>query len=105
MALEPTLEREYYLSPDRFCQERERIFARPLHPYTRALLAATPSLDGPRRDRIVLEGELPSPLSPPAGCAFHTRCPHADGLCAQSRPASRVVGGRLVACHHVERIG
>ncbi|HNO60911.1 MAG TPA: dipeptide ABC transporter ATP-binding protein, partial [Plasticicumulans sp.] len=50
-------------------------------------------------------GELPSPLSPPAGCAFHTRCPFADGECAQSRPAPRIVDGRLVACHHAERIG
>ena len=55
--------------------------------------------------RVPLRGELPSPLSPPAGCAFHTRCPFADGECAQSRPAPRIVDGRLVACHHAERIG
>ncbi|TCO82006.1 dipeptide transport system ATP-binding protein [Plasticicumulans lactativorans] len=82
------------------------VFARPLHPYTRALLAAAPSLDPDRRaGRSVLRGELPSPLNPPAGCAFHTRCPHADGECAARRPEPRSYGGREVACHHVERIG
>ncbi len=82
---------------------RERIFTRPLHPYTRALLAATPSLDGPRKDRIVLTGELPSPLSPPAGCVFSTRCPHAIDRCRAERPPPRPVGGREVACHLAEK--
>ncbi len=57
---------------------KERIFARPLHPYTQALLASTPGL-GRKRQRIVLKGELPSPLDPPPGCVFSTRCPHVDG--------------------------
>ncbi|HNG50646.1 MAG TPA: dipeptide ABC transporter ATP-binding protein, partial [Plasticicumulans sp.] len=83
----------------------DAVFSAPRHPYTRALLAAAPRLDAGDSERVPLRGELPSPLSPPAGCAFHTRCPFADGECAQSRPAPRIVDGRLVACHHAERIG
>ena len=78
------------------------IFATPLHPYTRALLAATPTLAGPRHDRVVLAGELPSPLAPPAGCVFSTRCPHAIDRCRAERPALRPVAGREVACHLAE---
>jgi dipeptide transport system ATP-binding protein len=75
------------------------IFARPAHPYTRALLASTPSLGGrARRERIVLEGELPSPLKPPAGCAFHTRCPHAVDRCGSETPALEPLGAVRVAC-------
>jgi len=81
---------------------KQAIFGQPLHPYTRALLAATPTLDGPRRERIVLAGELPSPLMPPAGCVFSTRCPHAIGRCRAERPAPRPVAGREVACHLAE---
>ena len=83
---------------------KERIFARPLHPYTRALLASTPALPGVHRERIVLTGELPSPLNPPAGCVFSTRCPHADDRCRAERPAPRPLDGRQVACHHAERL-
>jgi dipeptide transport system ATP-binding protein len=69
---------------------RDTLFARPTHPYTRALLAATPSLRaGRRRARNVVRGEPPSPLAPPAGCAFHTRCPHAIPRCTLERPAMR----------------
>ena len=80
------------------------IFERPLHPYTQALLASTPgiALDGGKRERIVLKGELPSPLDPPPGCAFNTRCPHATERCRAERPAHRPVGGRLVSCHYAE---
>ena len=81
---------------------KERIFARPLHPYTRALLASTPALDGARRQRIVLTGELPSPLNPPAGCVFSTRCPHAVSRCHSERPRARALDGRQVACHLAE---
>ncbi len=83
---------------------KESVFARPLHPYTRALLASTPALGGVRKARIVLTGELPSPLNPPAGCVFSTRCPHADDHCRAERPALRPLDGRHVACHHVERL-
>ena len=83
---------------------KARIFERPLHPYTRALLASTPALGGARRERVVLTGELPSPLSPPPGCVFSTRCPHADDRCRAERPAPRPLDGRDVACHHAERL-
>ncbi len=81
---------------------KEALFAQPLHPYTQALLAGTPSVDK-KRERIVLRGELPSPLDPPSGCAFHTRCPHATERCRAEPPALRSVGGRKVACHYAER--
>jgi len=79
------------------------IFEQPLHPYTRALLAARPCLDPALRvRRAPLKGDLPSPLNPPSGCAFHTRCPLATAECVQSRPELRRVAGRRVACHYAE---
>jgi len=81
------------------------LFARPLHPYTRALLSATPSLDPARRARkIRIVGELPSPLNPPSGCSFHKRCPYATERCVQEVPPLREVFGHPVACHHAESI-
>jgi dipeptide transport system ATP-binding protein len=80
---------------------KESIFRKPLHPYTRALLASTPSVEK-KRERMVLTGELPSPLDPPAGCAFHTRCPFARERCQAERPALRKLGDRVVACHFAE---
>ncbi|WP_394777697.1 peptide ABC transporter ATP-binding protein [Undibacterium sp.] len=81
------------------------IFSRPLHPYTRALLASTPRIDpAQRQQKMMLPGELPSPLAPPPGCAFNNRCPHATELCRQQIPALRQFEGRLVACHRVEEI-
>jgi len=83
---------------------KKAIFERPLHPYTQALLASTPGIDlGKKRERIVLKGELPSPLDPPSGCAFNTRCPHATERCRAERPEHRAVGGRLVSCHYAEK--
>jgi dipeptide transport system ATP-binding protein len=80
------------------------IFEQPLHPYTQALLASTPSTDpAKKRRRIVLKGELPSPLDPPKGCAFATRCPYVTDRCRIERPPLRPLGGRLVACHYAER--
>jgi len=83
--------------------DKARIFACPLHPYTQALLAATPVLGTARKQRIVLTGELPSPLNPPAGCVFSTRCPHAIDRCRSERPQPRLLDGRLVACHLAEQ--
>ena len=83
--------------------ETDELFRLPLHPYTQVLLSAVPTPD-PRthRKRIVLEGELPSPLSPPTGCPFHTRCPHATDRCRQEFPETREAGdGHFVACHLV----
>jgi dipeptide transport system ATP-binding protein len=81
---------------------KEKIFGRPLHPYTRALLASTPGL-GRRSSHGVPKGELPSPLDPPKGCVFSTRCPHAAERCRQERPAARSIDGREVACHFAEQ--
>jgi len=78
---------------------RDALFGDPRHPYTQALLSATPTVDAAaRRQRIILQGELPSPLSPPAGCAFHTRCPIAEARCAERRPELAPVSARRVAC-------
>ena len=86
--------------------DKQAIFERPRHPYTIALLGSTPSVDPKHRHkRIVLKGEVPSPLDPPSGCAFHRRCPHAAERCAAERPALRQVDGRAVACHYAETIG
>jgi dipeptide transport system ATP-binding protein len=79
---------------------KARIFARPLHPYTQALLASTPGLAA---ERIVLKGELPSPLAPPPGCVFNTRCAHATDRCRTERPLPRLLDERMVACHHAEK--
>ena len=78
------------------------LFERPLHPYTQALLASTPGLKGARRKRIVLTGELPSPLNPPKGCVFSTRCPYVADRCRVERPELRPLDSRLVACHYAE---
>ena len=78
------------------------LFSNPLHPYTKALLSATPQADPlAKRNRTVLQGELPSPLNPPSGCSFRTRCPIAVASCAATVPELRTVMGRRVACHLV----
>jgi oligopeptide transport system ATP-binding protein len=86
---------------------KRRLFARPRHPYTQALLSAVPVPD-PRaqRARIRLAGDVPSPLNPPTGCRFHTRCAHAQDRCKLEEPTLRAIGsdGEKVACHFVETI-
>jgi oligopeptide/dipeptide ABC transporter ATP-binding protein len=82
----------------------EAVFESPLHPYTQALLGAIPMpvVDG-KRELTVLEGNVPSAVSPPTGCRFHTRCPLAETICRQVEPEFRqVTPGRFVACHLVE---
>ncbi len=77
----------------------EDVFARPMHPYTRALLAEVPRLDARKRAFSALKGEIPSPLDPPAGCHFHPRCPLALSACQSGRPPLVPVGdGHTVAC-------
>ena len=82
------------------------LFAAPRHPYTRALLASTPRIDvRARQARQVLTGELPSPLNPPSGCAFHKRCPFAVPRCEVELPLLEALGGgQFVACHRVHEI-
>ena len=85
--------------------EKKAIFRRPSHPYTRALLASTPRIDpAQRQQKIMLRGELPSPLAPPPGCAFNTRCPHVVERCRLEVPLLAPYEGRLVACHRVAEI-
>jgi peptide/nickel transport system ATP-binding protein len=82
--------------------DAETVFAGPHHPYTEALLSAVPSLDGTRRERIILTGEIPSPANPPSGCVFHTRCPRRlpSGICESTvPPLAEVEPGHLMACH------
>ena len=83
------------------------LFSTPRHPYTRALLASTPRIDAAvRQQKQVLSGELPSPLNPPPGCAFHKRCPHAVARCAVQVPVLEDLGGgQRVACLRVHEIG
>ena len=85
---------------------RKELYDNPLHPYTRALLSAVPIPDPvveEQRRRMVLEGDVPSPAHPPAGCNFHTRCPLAMEICSQQEPEFRDVGGgHWVACHAVK---
>jgi dipeptide transport system ATP-binding protein len=82
---------------------RDALFANPQHPYTKALLSATPTPDPTRkRERIVLKGELPSPLAPPSGCTFHPRCPLAFDKCKTVNPQLKKHGNTHAACHALD---
>jgi peptide/nickel transport system ATP-binding protein len=85
---------------------RDGVLSGTLHPYTEALLSAIPSIDPEkRRRRVIAKGELPSPLSPPTGCAFHPRCPYAAEICSRVRPELlEKEPGHLAACHFSEQI-
>ncbi|MED1725370.1 ABC transporter ATP-binding protein [Brevibacillus parabrevis] len=78
-----------------------QLYSNPLHPYTKALLSAVPTPDPDDvRERVILQGDVPSPANPPSGCTFHTRCPHVTEECRSTRPAFQDVGdGHFVACH------
>jgi oligopeptide transport system ATP-binding protein len=84
--------------------ESEKLYEKPLHPYTQALLSAVPIPDPAfERDTILLQGDIPSPSNPPAGCAFHTRCPHAMDVCKSKTPEFKEhLPGHYVACHLYE---
>jgi oligopeptide/dipeptide ABC transporter ATP-binding protein len=84
--------------------ETERVFRDPRHPYTVALLASSP--ERTKKEDFVLGGNIPSPVSPPSGCPFHTRCFMAKPVCKTETPDLREVGeGRRVACHFAEKSG
>jgi peptide/nickel transport system ATP-binding protein/oligopeptide transport system ATP-binding protein len=81
--------------------DKDRLYEKPLHPYTQALLSAVPSADPDlKRERIILQGDVPNPAEPPAGCTFHTRCPQVKEVCRSVPPKFRDIGdGQHVACH------
>lgn len=81
---------------------KHHLFGNPRHPYTRMLLDAIPKMHHTGRARTPVQGEVPNPLNPPAGCAFNPRCPHANDRCRVERPALLSIGGIRVACHAVE---
>ena len=85
----------------------DRLFESPANPYTAALLSAVPTVDSTGRsdDRIILEGEVPSPVTPPDGCAFHPRCPHAEPKCEETPPPVQAVDGATSRCHFAEDFG
>lgn len=78
----------------------DEVFTKPLHPYTRILIDAVPTLDPERKRRvIILSGEIPSPVNPPKGCYFHPRCPSKMNICETSYPPFKLIDKRIVACH------
>jgi peptide/nickel transport system ATP-binding protein len=81
---------------------KHQLFGNPRHPYTRMLLDAIPKMHDTGRSRQPVQGEVPNPLNPPAGCAFHPRCPHANARCTAERPQLLEIAGIRVACHAVE---
>ena len=81
---------------------KHRLFGNPRHPYTRMLLDAIPKMHDTGRSRTPVQGEVPNPLNPPAGCAFHPRCPHANTRCKAERPGLLEFEGIRIACHAVE---
>ncbi|MFC1597481.1 ABC transporter ATP-binding protein [Planctomycetota bacterium] len=82
----------------------DELYNNPLHPYTQALLSSIPTMEPSKhRDRIVLEGDVPSPINPPSGCRFHPRCPLAMDICKHQPPRQLDLDGHLVRCHAVEK--
>ncbi|MFJ7665497.1 ABC transporter ATP-binding protein [Lysinibacillus sp. NPDC097195] len=86
--------------------DKHSLFSQPLHPYTKALFSSIPIIDKQhRKERIILKGDIPSPLNPPTGCSFHTRCPFATDTCRTEIPALRDISAtHKVACHFAENL-
>jgi oligopeptide/dipeptide ABC transporter ATP-binding protein len=88
--------------------DAEALYETPLHPYTQALLSVVPELndtDAPRRERIIISGDVPDPSDRPTGCSFHPRCPAATDICTTDKPAFvELRPGRFVACHHPRNV-
>jgi len=88
--------------------ESEELYKKPLHPYTQALLTAIPQPNpdmAKNRNRIILKGEIPSPVNPPSGCKFRTRCPYAKDICAEKVPQlTNFDNGHYVACHFAGQV-
>lgn len=86
--------------------DKKSLFDKPMHPYTHALLSSIPVPDPTlKRERMILKGDVPSPINPPKGCRFHTRCPFATTLCQETEPQLREIGkGHFVSCHIAEKI-
>jgi peptide/nickel transport system ATP-binding protein len=82
--------------------DKHTLFDRPRHPYTRMLLDAIPKMHDTGRARTAVAGEVPNPLNPPSGCAFHPRCPHANARCQAEKPEMKLIDGVRIACHAVE---
>jgi peptide/nickel transport system ATP-binding protein len=82
--------------------DKQELFANPRHPYTRMLLDAIPKMHDTGRARTPVQGEVPNPLNPPTGCAFHPRCPHANDRCKMERPQLLEIQGIRIACHAVQ---
>lgn len=79
----------------------EKLFSHPCHPYTEALLSAIPTTEMKQKEQIILEGDIPSPIHPPMGCKFHTRCKYCTEICKEKKPQMQEVEpGHFVACHH-----
>jgi len=94
-----------YLGKTMEFADKKEIFERPIHPYTRALLQAIPSLDSePGSKKKLLQGDIPSPMNPPNGCVFNTRCPYCDELCKTKEPEYReIVPNHMITCHYAEK--